>query len=265
VSINFELFDAVLLDLDGTIYHEDHALPGAVALIQRLQREGRTFACLTNSTSSPALLAQRLRGMGVTVPAEAIFTAGEAAADYVLHLKMNGPPRVYNLATEGIHDLLQGQVHWVEAPDEPCDVVLVGTPVSSFATHPRQRIALEILRRQNTTRLVGICADRVYPSPRGIEFGSGALTAMLAYAANVIPIYTGKPEPIFFQELCERLRVQTNRCLLIGDNLESDIAGGKGVGMTTILTLTGVTPGDHLLRLSQTQQPDHVINDLRAL
>ena len=31
-------FDAVLLDLDGTIYHEEHALPGAVELIRRFSR-----------------------------------------------------------------------------------------------------------------------------------------------------------------------------------------------------------------------------------
>ena len=29
VLIDFDAFEAVLLDLDGTIYHEEHALPGA--------------------------------------------------------------------------------------------------------------------------------------------------------------------------------------------------------------------------------------------
>ena len=51
---------------------------------------------------------------------------------------------------------------------------------------------------QQRMGLVGICADRVYPSPRGIEFGSGALTMMLAYAADVTPVFTGKPERVFF-------------------------------------------------------------------
>src|SRR5205085_9789932 len=129
----------------------------------------------------------------------------------------------------------------------------------------RQRLALEILRRQSTTKLIGICADRVYPSPRGIEFGSGALTAMLAYAAGVTPIFTGKPEPIFFQELCQRLGVSPSRCLLIGDNLESDIAGAKNLGMKTILTLTGVTRRDDLVGLLPEKQPDHIIDNLAQL
>ena len=54
----------MLLDLDGTIYHEDQALPGAVELIHRLQREGRTYACLTNSTSSPQRISARLLADG---------------------------------------------------------------------------------------------------------------------------------------------------------------------------------------------------------
>ena len=43
----------VLLDLDGTVYHEDHPLAGAVELIRKLQNEKRRFACLSNSAASP--------------------------------------------------------------------------------------------------------------------------------------------------------------------------------------------------------------------
>jgi 4-nitrophenyl phosphatase len=265
VAVNFDQFDAVLLDLDGTIYHEEHALPGAIELIRRLQRERRRFACLTNSTSSPARIAARLGRMGVELPGDAIYTAGAAAVDYVLGA---GLPRVYTLATEGVHELLDGRVHWVQGAGEPCDVVLVGTPTSVYATEERQRTALEILRgpSRGQTKLVGICADRVYPSPRGIEFGSGALTAMLAYAANATPVFTGKPERVFFEELCRRLGVPCERCLLIGDNLESDIAGGKAVGMRTVLVLTGVTrPGDLPAAAAPQRRPDHIIADLRGL
>src|SRR5436309_7224933 len=68
---NFNDFAAILLDLDGTVYHEEHALPGAIDLIRRLQRENRKFACLTNSTTSPDRIAARLLRMGVDLPAEA--------------------------------------------------------------------------------------------------------------------------------------------------------------------------------------------------
>lgn len=262
VSFDFSRFSAVLLDLDGTIYHEDHVLPGAAALVARLQREGRKYACITNSTSNPQRLRARLATMGIEMPTEAIFTAASAAADYVLE-RFGQRPRVFNLATEGLAELLEGKVHWVNQIGDPCDVVIAGAPANVFATADRQRVALYLLRAG--AALVGICADRVYPSPRGLEFGSGPMTEMLAYAAGVRPTYAGKPERIFFEELCHKLGVRPDGCVLVGDNLESDIAGAKKLGMTTVLTLTGVTCAADLDRLMASARPDLVIEDLKAL
>jgi HAD superfamily hydrolase (TIGR01450 family) len=262
VPADFDPYAAVLLDLDGTLYHEDHVLPGAADLVRRLQAERRTYACLTNSTTSPACLRARLAGMGIDMPESAIYTAAAAAADYVRH-HFPPRPRVFNLATEGLAELLDRRVHWVGGIGEPCDAVIVGAPANAYATADRQRAALYLLRAGAT--LVGVCADRVYPSPRGLEFGSGALASLLAYAAHVTPVYTGKPEPVFFQELCAKLHVDPARCVLVGDNLESDIAGAKRLGMATILTLTGVTPATALPTLPPQLRPDRIISDLTEL
>ena len=54
-----------------------------------------------------------------------------------------------------------------------------------------------------------------------------------------------------------------SNCVLIGDNLESDIAGGKGVGMRTILALSGVSRREDAERLPLELRPDAVIGDLR--
>jgi 4-nitrophenyl phosphatase len=258
--MDFSRYDAVLLDLDGTLYHEEHVLPGAAALVRRLQDEGRKYACLTNSTTSPQRLRARLARMGIEMPAENIYTAAAAAADYVLKHFGDAPPRVFNLATEGLHEMLDGRVSWVQEVGQPCDAVIAGAPANVFATDDRQRIALYLLRAG--ARLVGVCADRVYPSPRGLEFGSGAMTTMLAYAANVTPVYTGKPEAVFFRELCGRLGVAPDRCVLIGDNLESDIAGAKRLGMATVLTLTGVAHAADLAGIADELRPDQVVEDL---
>ena len=88
---------------------------------------------------------------------------------------------------------------------------------------------------------------------------------MLAYAADVTPTFCGKPEPVFFAELCRRLAVAPTDCVLIGDNLESDIAGGRRVDMDTVLVLTGVArPGD-ADRLPPDRRPGRVVTDLTGL
>ncbi len=264
--MNLQQYQAVFLDIDGTLYKEDVPLPGALELVSKLHRSGQPFACLSNSTLSPAQVQGRLARMGMDIPAEKIYTAAAAAADFVMGIAQQQPStrvRVFNLATAGLHELLENRVLFVENQQDAADIVVVGTPTNPFADFDRQRIALVLLRRG--ARLLGMCADRIFPSPRGIEFGSGALTHMLAYAASVPPVFTGKPEPIFFEELAERMSVSLPRCVLIGDNLESDIAGGKRVGMQTVLTLTGISRLEDVQKLSESQQPELIIKSLADL
>ncbi len=280
--LDLSQYQAVLLDLDGTVYHEDHALPGAIELIHRLQAAGQPYACLTNSTASPHQLVSRLKRMGATVDPAHIYTAAAAACDYVLQRfgdpaaaafigtdgavprdAMGSPrqrPRVLNISTSGVDEMLDGRVEFVKDEHAACDAVIVGVPLNVHATEDRTRAALVQLRKG--AELVAICADRVYPSPRGMEFGVGAFTAMFAYAANVRPVYCGKPEPLFFNELCRRLGVLPERCVLIGDNLESDIQGGNGVGMSTILTLTGVATRKDAEHAPPHLTPDAIIESL---
>ena len=264
MPIDLNPFAAVLLDLDGTVYHDEHALPGAIELIRRLQTEGRPFACLSNSTTSPLRISERLLRMGVEVDPSHIYTAAAATADYVLTTFGKArKPRVFNLSTEGIHEMLDGSVDWVATAGEPCDAVVVGALANTYATEERNRLALALLRKG--AALIGICADRVYPSRRGIEFGSGAFCAMLGYAAQATPVFCGKPNAIFFQELCHRLGVAPTGCLLVGDNIEADVIGAKAVGMQTALVLTGVTRRRDLLAIAKEQQPDFVIEELTDL
>jgi len=262
VSALLDNCQAVLLDLDGTIYHEDNSLPGAAELVRQLQARQIKFACLSNSTTSPLRVMNRLLRMGMEMDPSNIYTAAAATADYVLATYPDRP-RIFNAATEGIQEMLDGFVDWVESGGEPCNAVVVGNPNNIYVTEERMRIALQLARKG--AHLIGISADRVFPSARGIEFGCGALTQMLAYASSVEPIYCGKPQRIFFESLCRRLDVAPAQCVLIGDNVEADIVGAKAVGMRTILTLTGVTRRKDLRDLMPHMRPDEVIEELTEL
>ncbi len=267
MPFDFSAYPAVLLDLDGTLFHDARPLPGAIELVQHLETARVRFACLTNSGSSPAVVMQRLAGVGIHLPPGSVYTAATAAGDYVRkHLPRRGParkPRIYQLVSQSCAQLLEGEVDWVEQPDAPCDAILIASLDNPSVTPDRLFTALQLARRG--AELIGLCADRVYPSTRGMEFGAGALTRMLSYAAGVEPTFCGKPDPKFFEELCQHLQVAPPGCLLIGDNLESDIAGAKQVGMRTILTLTGVSRQREVDAAAPQQRPDLVISDLTAL
>ena len=66
-------------------------------------------------------------------------------------------------------------------------------------------------------------------------------------------------------ELCRRLHADPRRCVLIGDNLESDVRGARSVGMNAIVTLSGITTRAMLQTAAPELQPDAVVADLREL
>lgn len=255
------------MDLDGTLCHDNDALPGAVDFVRTMQQAGKIVGVISNSGSGPLRVQMRLHGMGISVDASRIYTAAAHTADYVLEhfsesrLKRRG--RLFNLSTSAVQEMLDGKVNWVSTGGEPCDGVLVAAPTSQYWSVDRQRIALQLAR--NGASLIGLCADRVFPSARGIEFGSGCITTMLAYAANTTPIFCGKPQPNFFLDFCRHLEVAPHECVLIGDNLEADIVGGEAVGIRGIITLTGVTRRRDLLNIDKTKAPLEVIEDLSVL
>lgn len=259
-------YDAVLIDLDGTFYREEpvgaRVLPGAVELVRMLDARQQKYACLTNAGASPRQLSKRLTGMGVDIHPDHIWSCAAACAEYVLH-RFGTNASVFNMATEGMDELLSGKVRWTEHDQDRCDVVLAAGPVNRGASPERQWMALQLLRRG--AALVGLCADRVYPSHRGFEFGSGAMTAMLAYAADTKPTFCGKPEEVFFRELCTRLGVAPERCILLGDNLDSDIAGARRVGMSSALMLTGITSRAEAARAGHERRPDFVVESMTNL
>ncbi len=123
--------------------------------------------------------------------------------------------------------------------------------------------AIKLLR--GGAKLVGVCADRLYPSRHGLEIGCGAFCAMLAYAAGTRPTFCGKPEASFFHDACRLIGAEPSQCLMIGDNLDADILGAKAVGMRAGLVLGGVSTQKDVADLPDDLRPAFVADDLRAV
>jgi ribonucleotide monophosphatase NagD (HAD superfamily) len=90
----------------------------------------------------------------------------------------------------------------------------------------------------------------------------GFVVAAVEVAGGRTAIAVGKPEPFIF-EIARALLADCTRVAIVGDNLASDIAGGKRAGLTTILVLTGTSSRADLE--SAEVEPDVVLDDLAAL
>ena len=73
-----------LTDMDGVLVHEGVPIPGANRFLSALTKSGKRFLVLTNnSIYTPRDLHVRLRGAGLHVPPEAIYTSAMATADFL--------------------------------------------------------------------------------------------------------------------------------------------------------------------------------------
>ena len=260
-------YAGVLLDLDGTLLKHDHPLPGAADLVRHLQDAGVPTLVVSNSTSGPRLIAERLNAAGIALAQERVLTAAAAAVDYIeatAAKRLRRPPRVFNLGQPDLDELIADIGTLVGGAGGECDFVLAGAPANELASDDRRRIALAMLR--DGAELIGVCADRVYPSRRGIEFGCGAFCAMLGYAAGVRATYCGKPEKVFFDDALRHLgSPAAGDVLMLGDNLEADVLGAKAAGLKTGLVLGGVARQSDVDELPDVMRPGFVAEDLPAI
>ncbi len=73
----------------------------------------------------------------------------------------------------------------------------------------------------------------------------------------------GKPSPLIVKAALDQLMLSANECMIVGDNLESDISMGEQAGIATALVLTGVTRRENLANASV--QPDYVLESIAGL
>lgn len=71
--------------------------------------------------------------------------------------------------------------------------------------------------------------------------GTGCLLQAVETAAQQKAQTVGKPSKFMFESLALQFGVDRERCLMVGDRLDTDILLGSNCGLKTLLTLTGVS------------------------
>jgi ribonucleotide monophosphatase NagD (HAD superfamily) len=100
------------------------------------------------------------------------------------------------------------------------------------------------------------------PYPGGEVPGTGAVLAAVETASDRRAEIAGKPERHLFEIAAEAIGGE-GRLAMIGDRVSSDIAGGRGAGLETILVLSGATSRQQAEVADPA--PDHVLEDLGGL
>src|SRR5690606_39655173 len=71
-----------ILDLDGTLYRGEQAIPGARYFVEQLRERGIPHLFLPNNSSrTPEQEAEKLRRLGFPAEAAEVFTSAQSAAE----------------------------------------------------------------------------------------------------------------------------------------------------------------------------------------
>jgi len=246
----------VLLDIDGTILDRGRLIAGAAQAIEALRERGVPLLFATNtSRKSRASVAESLREAGVPADDNDVLSAGYAAA---VHLRTLGVRRVHLLLTP---DAKRDWSEFDQTEDDP-EAVVVGDMGSSF-DFERMNRAFRCLHRG--ARLVAAQKNRFWRAPDGLTLDAGAFVAALEYAARTEAEVVGKPAVGFFRMATRLMTGAPEGVTVVGDDLESDIAGGHAAGLRTCLVRTGKFDAEALAAVPDAKRPHDVIDSIAAL
>lgn len=247
----------LLVDMDGVLWRGSQPLPGLRRLFAFLHKHDIAFTLATNNASrTPDQYAEKLAGFGVEVPVETILTSSLVVAAYLDEVAPAGS-RVYAIGRDGIEQALEEKGFVLD--DENADYVVVSW--DRELTWEKLRTATLLIHQG--AAFIGTNPDVTFPMELGPAPGNGATLAALEAATGVSPVVTGKPEPRMYQEALGRMNATPSTTAMIGDRIETDIAGAKNLGLTTVLTLSGVTTPERLG--SSPIKPDLVCEDVADL
>lgn len=249
-------FRGAVVDIDGTVLREGAPIPGAKSGLSALRERADRVLFLTNDpTVPPGKYAAHLRELGVEAADEDVLTAAVATVEYLR--EHHDGERVFPVAEAAVADQLRAAD--VPVTDDPtaADVVVAGFH-REFHYRDMQA-ALDALGED--VAFVGTDPDRTVPTADGLKPGSGAIVNAVAGVTGRDPdAVLGKPSETTARLAADRLGVPAGECLLVGDRLDTDVAMGESVGMTTALVRTGVT--DDAALADSDVQPEYVLDSL---
>jgi glycerol-1-phosphatase len=252
--------DTILADLDGVIYKGAGAIPFAVESINAAVASGVRVGYITNNASrTDASVAEHLSGLGLGVVAEDVVTSPQAAMRLLADLVPAGST-ILVVGGDGLTVELEKNGFAVtrSALDEPAAVVQGFAPSVGW-----EHLAEAAFALHGGIPWVATNTDWTIPVARGTAPGNGTLVSAVHTAVGRLPVVAGKPEVAMFTLAVERFASQ--KAIVIGDRLDTDILGANRAGLDSVLVLTGIDQAKQVLAAAPDQRPTYILDDLRQL
>jgi glycerol-1-phosphatase len=253
-------YDHVVLDLDGCVWIGNRCTRGAPEAVAQVRAAGKSLAFVTNDARrSPEEYVRKLWSLGLQASLEEVVTVGAAiqhlladrgpgTGTYVL-----GSPAIFRHVVDAGRRIVNGTDLEASA-----DVVVVADYDELRFSDLRGAIQAVLAGAE----MIAAGRDRTYPTEAGLSPGTGAVVAALEYATGRTARIVGKPDPQIFPTVMDRLG--PGRALVVGDRLDSDLAGAAAAQLDAAIVLTGVTSRPEA-EAATDPAPVAIADDLHAL
>lgn len=225
--------------MDGVLWRSDMPLGDLPAIFSRIRERGLKFVFATNNgTRTSEQYCAKLSGFGVQVEPWQVITSAQAVA-HILNRQLAPGAKIFMIGGDGVRKALEENGYEILSVENApgADAVVMG--FDQEITFQKMNEATYLVRRG--IPFFATNPDKTFPTPRGEIPGAGAWYSVIVTATGIQPVIAGKPFPYLMELALEKLDTPKEETLVVGDRIETDIAGGQAVGCPTALVLSGVS------------------------
>lgn len=232
------MYDAIVLDLDGTLYRGDTPIEGAAAALRVLSEHNvKTLFVSNNSSRSPKAYVQKLNNLlGVTISAQDIILSTDTVLAYVSERQYE---RVHVFGTADAIRYMLAQGISLCATGQVPDVIIVLHHTA--ATYQELRTVCRWIMEH---KVPYVCShDDVHcPESWGRSPDVGAMCALIEATTQVPPAAVlGKSQGTYAAALVRQRLGSVQHVAVVGDRAGSDGALAQALGADFVLVLSGAT------------------------
>jgi HAD superfamily hydrolase (TIGR01458 family) len=223
---------AVLLDIDGVLHIGGEPIAGATAALDELRELSAGVRLVTNTTSkSRREILDQLHGLGFDVAVHEVLTPAALAVGHCQERKHRSVRLLVGAALlEDLAELAEAQ------PGRPVDAIVLGDLGDGFTAEVLNEAFRALI---DGAELIALQHNRYWRSADGLVLDVGAYSAALEYGAGCEAVVVGKPAPDFFAAALATLGAEAGTTVMVGDDIEADVAGAIAAGLRGVLVRTG--------------------------
>jgi len=259
-----------MFDLDGTLLLSDRSLggyevlPGAVEVLSALKERAIPFVVLTNGSAyPPAEQAARLRGLGLPVADDRMFTPSSVTAELLVRNRVS---RALVLGTRGVgHALTEAGVE-VVWPGEPGAKDVQAVYIGWHPECNMKDIEAACQAIWAGAKLYVASDVPFFATKQGRSMGySYAIVGAVHRLTKAPSIITGKPSLHALRFVAKKLGIPARNVGVVGDDPAVEIIMARRGGATAFGVTTGVMTHEDWARETGKRRPHRVLSRISEL